>query len=111
MLCMTFHSHDDQMFRKAGGTYELIKDKHGFVLGGMEGTVFQDYELQMDPEHLCSCIRMVWQKLLIRMNRCSERTVFLKNSTQIRNGLRRRSCMICVLQSMIIPEQKNCLMI
>ena len=49
MLCMTFHSHDDQMFRKAGGTYELIKDKHGFVLGGMEGTVFQDYELQMEP--------------------------------------------------------------
>lgn len=48
MLCMTFHSHDYQMFRKAWGTYELIKDKHGFVLGGMEGTVFQDYELQME---------------------------------------------------------------
>ena len=48
MLCMTFHSHDYQMFRKAWGTYELIKDMHGFVLGGMEGTVFQDYELQMN---------------------------------------------------------------
>ncbi len=41
--------HEYSMLRKAGGTYELIKDKHGFVLGGMEGTVFQDYELQIEP--------------------------------------------------------------
>ena len=28
------------------GKFELYKDKHGFVLGGMEGMIYRDYELQ-----------------------------------------------------------------
>ena len=28
------------------GKFELFKDKHGFVLGGMEGMIYRDYELQ-----------------------------------------------------------------
>ena len=29
--------------------FELIKDKHGFVIGGMEGMKYTDYELQFMP--------------------------------------------------------------
>ena len=29
------------------GVYELVKDKHGFVLGGMEGLKFKDYEFDL----------------------------------------------------------------
>ena len=32
-----------------GGKFELFKDKHGFVLGGMEGARYRDYELQLEP--------------------------------------------------------------
>ncbi|MBR6503716.1 MAG: serine/threonine-protein phosphatase [Firmicutes bacterium] len=31
------------------GRFELFKDKHGFVIGGMEGTVYREYEIQMEP--------------------------------------------------------------
>ena len=31
------------------GHAELINDKHGFVVGGMEGMKYKDYELQMEP--------------------------------------------------------------
>ena len=30
------------------GQFELIKDKHGFVLGGMPGSKYTDYELQLN---------------------------------------------------------------
>ena len=29
--------------------FELVKDKHGLVIGGMEGMKYQDYELQLNP--------------------------------------------------------------
>lgn len=31
------------------GKFELLKDKHGFVLGGMEGAKYRDYEIQFVP--------------------------------------------------------------
>ena len=31
-----------------GGTYELLKDRHGFVLGGMDGARYKDYEIQLE---------------------------------------------------------------
>ena len=31
------------------GSFSLLKDRHGFVLGGMEGMKYQDYELQLSP--------------------------------------------------------------
>ena len=34
------------IFRK-DGSFELFKDKHGFVLGGMPGMKYKDYELQL----------------------------------------------------------------
>lgn len=41
--------HEYPVLKKAGGDYELIKDKHGFVLAGMEGSRYKEYELQIEP--------------------------------------------------------------
>ena len=34
---------------KAGGKYELLKDKHGLVIGAMDGVVYKEYELDLKP--------------------------------------------------------------
>ncbi len=41
--------HEYPVLRKANGSFELFKDKHGFVIGGMEGIRYKEYELQLDP--------------------------------------------------------------
>ncbi|HML47696.1 MAG TPA: SpoIIE family protein phosphatase [Clostridia bacterium] len=41
--------HEYPVLRRAGGDYELVKDRHGFVLGGMEGVRYQEYELTLFP--------------------------------------------------------------
>ena len=41
--------HEYPVIKRAGGEYELFKDKHGFVVGGMEGMIYQDYEIFMEP--------------------------------------------------------------
>ncbi|MDO5121224.1 MAG: PP2C family protein-serine/threonine phosphatase [Erysipelotrichaceae bacterium] len=41
--------HEYPMLKKAGGQFELVKDKHSLVIGAMEGAQYQDYELRMDP--------------------------------------------------------------
>ena len=41
--------HEYPVIGRAGGKYELIKDKHGFVVGGMEGVKYKDYEMQLQP--------------------------------------------------------------
>ncbi len=41
--------HEYPAIRKKGGCFELYKDKHGFVIGGMEGVRYKEYELQIDP--------------------------------------------------------------
>ena len=41
--------HEYPMLRRAGGGFELLKDKHGFVIGGMEGVHFKEYELRLAP--------------------------------------------------------------
>ena len=41
--------HEYPAIKRSGGDYELIKDKHGFVLAGMEGFRYKEYELHMDP--------------------------------------------------------------
>ena len=37
------------MLKRAGGDFELYKDRHGFVIGGMAGTQYKEYELQLNP--------------------------------------------------------------
>jgi sigma-B regulation protein RsbU (phosphoserine phosphatase) len=45
--------HEYPMIKHAGGKYEIYKDKHGFVVGGMEGIKYSEYEIRMEPG---SCI-------------------------------------------------------
>lgn len=41
--------HEYPMLKKAGENFALLKDKHGLVIGGMEGVRYKSYEVQMDP--------------------------------------------------------------
>ncbi len=49
LMTATNAGHEFPAFRKKGGQFELIKDKHGFVLAGMEGTRYKDYQIQFEP--------------------------------------------------------------
>ena len=40
--------HEYPIVRKAEGAFELLKDKHSFVLGGMEGMKYKDYEFTLE---------------------------------------------------------------
>ncbi|MBQ6403561.1 MAG: SpoIIE family protein phosphatase [Oscillospiraceae bacterium] len=39
--------HEYPVIRRAKGAYQLYRDVHGFVLGGMDGMRYQEYELQL----------------------------------------------------------------
>jgi len=41
--------HEYPVFRRPDGSFELLKDRHGFVIGGMEGTKYKEYEVQLEP--------------------------------------------------------------
>ena len=41
--------HEYPALQKPGGAFELLKDKHGFVIGGMEGVKYREYELTLEP--------------------------------------------------------------
>ena len=39
--------HEFPILRKEGEEFNLIKDRHGFVLGGMEMSKYREYELEL----------------------------------------------------------------
>ncbi len=39
--------HEYPVLRKPDGKFELFKDKHGFVIGGMDGVVYSEYEIDL----------------------------------------------------------------
>ena len=39
--------HEYPAIKQPDGAFELLKDKHGFVIGGMEGMKYKEYELQL----------------------------------------------------------------
>ena len=41
--------HEYPTIKKAGDAFELFRDKHGFVVGGMNGVRYREYELQLNP--------------------------------------------------------------
>lgn len=41
--------HEYPVLKKPDGEYELVKDKHGLVIGGMEGFEYESYEIKMEP--------------------------------------------------------------
>ena len=48
-LTATNAGHEYPVVKKADGAFELLKDRHGFVIGGMSGVRYREYELQMTP--------------------------------------------------------------
>ena len=40
--------HEYPIIKKADGSFELFKDKHGFVLGGLEGVPYKDYSFTLE---------------------------------------------------------------
>ena len=41
--------HEYPVMMQAGGSFKLVKDRHGFVIGGMDGMVYREYTLKMQP--------------------------------------------------------------
>ena len=41
--------HEYPTLKQPDGDFALIKDKHGFVVGGMEGVRYKEYELMLKP--------------------------------------------------------------
>lgn len=41
--------HEYPAIKRPDGCFELFKDKHGFVIGGMEGVKYKEYELLFEP--------------------------------------------------------------
>ena len=41
--------HEYPALRRRGGSFELFRDRHGFVLGGMPGMRYGEYEIQLAP--------------------------------------------------------------
>ena len=41
--------HEYPVVMQPDGIFEFIKDKHGFVIGGMEGVQYKEYELTLKP--------------------------------------------------------------
>ena len=40
--------HEFPTIKKPDGPFELLKDKHGFVVGGMEGVKYREYEVKLE---------------------------------------------------------------
>jgi len=41
--------HEYPVLMSKSGKFELVKDKHGFVIGGLDGAKYKQYELSLDP--------------------------------------------------------------
>ena len=41
--------HEYPVIKAPDGDFKVLKDKHGFVLGGIDGMQYTNYELQMEP--------------------------------------------------------------
>ena len=41
--------HEYPALYRKNGAFELFKDRHGFVIGGMPGTKYKEYEIQLRP--------------------------------------------------------------
>ena len=41
--------HEYPVLKTPDGVFAQLKDKHGFVLGGMDGMTYREYEVQLEP--------------------------------------------------------------
>ena len=44
--------HEYPVVRRGSGQYELFRDRHGFVLGGLDGMRYKEYEMRFKPDDL-----------------------------------------------------------
>ena len=40
--------HEKPIIKNPDGDFEFFKDKHGFIIGGMEGVKYKDYEIRLE---------------------------------------------------------------
>ena len=50
MLIASNAGHEKPIIKQPDGDFELYKDRHGFVLGGMEGLKYKNYEIQLSKD-------------------------------------------------------------
>ena len=48
LICAANAGHEYPVMMKNGGEYELIKDKHGLVVGAYDDSKYKEYEIKMD---------------------------------------------------------------
>ena len=41
--------HEYPVIKNPNGEFELLKDKHGFVIGGLSGAKYKEYEVKLEP--------------------------------------------------------------
>ena len=41
--------HEYPVIKHPGGSFEFLKDRHGFVIGGMNGAKYKEYEFTLEP--------------------------------------------------------------
>ena len=41
--------HEYPVLKRPDGVFELVKDRHGFVIGGLEQVRYREYEMQLEP--------------------------------------------------------------
>ena len=41
--------HEYPMIKKAGESFEMLRDRHGLVVGAMDGVRYKDYEVMLEP--------------------------------------------------------------
>ena len=41
--------HEYPAIKRADGVFEVFKDRHGFVIGGMDGVKYREYNVQLNP--------------------------------------------------------------
>ncbi len=55
--------HEYPAIRRANGTFELFKDKHGLAIGCMENMKYQDYEMQLQVANQYAHLEMNFKDL------------------------------------------------
>ena len=76
--------HEYPAVRHENGKFELFKDRHGFVLAGMEGARYREYELELKAGDTLFVYTDGWRKLPTRRTRCTGRSGCWPHSTGTR---------------------------
>ena len=79
--------HEFPAIRRKNGHFELYKDKHNFVLGGMEGVPYKEYDLHIAPgdklfvytdgvpEATAADGEMFWtERMILALNTCGDKS-------------------------------------